>query len=60
MQHTILILDDEKRICETLADYLTDMGHLVFAYEDGAAALDALRAEDRSGFGKLDHELRWT
>lgn len=46
MPHTILVLDDEKRIGETLADYLSDMGHLVFAYEDGTAALDALHAHD--------------
>lgn len=43
MQHTVLILDDEKRICETLADYLTDMGHFVVCCHDGASALEALR-----------------
>lgn len=46
MRHTILILDDETRICETLADYLVDMGHVAFAYEDGATALGALCEHD--------------
>jgi CheY-like chemotaxis protein len=43
IQHTVLVLDDEQLICETLADYLIDMGHLVYTYADGATALDALQ-----------------
>ncbi|HWR03801.1 MAG TPA: response regulator [Humidesulfovibrio sp.] len=46
MQHTILILDDEARICETLVDYLVDCGHIVFAYQDVTAAMDALGAHN--------------
>lgn len=42
IRHTVLVLDDEKGICETLADYLVDMGHVVFTYADGATALEAL------------------
>lgn len=47
-QHTILVLDDEELIRETLADYLTDMGHCVFTYADGEAALEALRTHSFS------------
>ncbi len=46
MQHSVLILDDEERICETLEDYLVDMGHHVVSCGDGAAALEALRANN--------------
>lgn len=46
MRHAILILDDEERICETLADYLVDMGHHVVSCGDGAAALEELRANN--------------
>lgn len=46
MRHTILILDDEERICETLADYLRDMGHFVVECGDGATALEELRANN--------------
>lgn len=48
MSHAVLVLDDEKQICETLSDHLSDMGHLVSCYASGIAALDALRSQSFS------------
>lgn len=43
MPHHILILDDERHICETMADYFTDMGHHAAAYTNGTDAYEALK-----------------
>lgn len=39
----ILVLDDEPRICKTLKQMLSDMGHSVVAVERGSHALNLLR-----------------
>ncbi|WMW64692.1 response regulator [Nitratidesulfovibrio liaohensis] len=46
MSQTVLILDDERLICETIADYLDGIGHLVFWYASGVAALNALQLKN--------------
>ncbi|TAL11565.1 MAG: response regulator [Nitrospirae bacterium] len=37
--HTILVVDDEKPICELLTEYLSGRGYRVCAVQDGPAAL---------------------
>lgn len=67
MPHHILILDDERNICETMADYFNDMGHRASAYTTGEEAYKALqireftvaiidiRLPDMCGFTFIDH-----
>jgi DNA-binding response OmpR family regulator len=41
----ILIIDDEKTICETLHDFLEDEGYVPFVACDGSEGLDVLARE---------------
>ena len=42
--HSVLVVDDEIGMRDTLTEILTDAGYLVSAAGDGQAALDQLRA----------------
>lgn len=46
MKGTILIVDDEVGICETLSDILEDEGYKTFTTQDAETALDIVEKED--------------
>ena len=41
---TILVVDDDESLCATLSEFLADEGYGALRADDGAAALDLLRA----------------
>jgi DNA-binding response OmpR family regulator len=45
MSPTILVVDDERDITSFVAELLTDEGYVVRVVNDGASALDAIRAD---------------
>jgi CheY-like chemotaxis protein len=50
----VLLIDDEEDVRETLRDILEDRGYRVSVAENGRAALDLLRSNERPCFVLLD------
>ena len=43
---TVLVVDDDKDICDTLKELFEDEGYVVFIAHDGGSALTTLRAAE--------------
>jgi DNA-binding NtrC family response regulator len=56
MRHTILVVDDEKEICDLLQDFLTQEGYQVFTATNGEQAI-FLGKQNRFDLALLDIKM---
>ena len=56
MKHTILVVDDEKEICDLFQDFLTQEGYQVFTATNGVEAI-SLGKQERLDLALVDIKM---
>jgi DNA-binding NtrC family response regulator len=56
MKHTILVVDDERQICDLLQDFLTQEGYQVFTATNGVEAI-SLGKQERLDLALVDIKM---